>query len=161
MPDRAIVNASPLIFLANAGFLDLLKSAAEEILLPKVVADEIRKGEATELAVRAVESTEWLRTVETPEVAPIIQTWDLGAGESAVISYARAHSGTVAVIDDLAGRRCAEALGIPVTGTLGLVLSAKKRGTIPAARPVLEKLRDNGMYLSNAVLEKALTLVGE
>jgi predicted nucleic acid-binding protein len=67
----------------------------------------------------------------------------------------------VAVLDDLAGRRCAEALGIPVTGTVGLVLGARKRGMIPAARPVLEELRDNGMYLSSAVLERALALVGE
>jgi predicted nucleic acid-binding protein len=48
-----------------------------------------------------------------------------------------------------------------VRGTLGLVLVAKQRGRIPAARPVLESLRASGMYLSDSVLNKALALVGE
>ena len=161
MPDRAIVNASPLIFLGNAGYLHFLRFAAGEVLVPGTVANEIRKGRELEPAVKAIESSEWLRVVETPIVPPLVQAWDLGPGESAVLAYAYAHTGTVAVLDDLAGRRCAEALGIPVTGTLGLVLGARKRGMIPAARPVLEELRDNGMYLSSAVLERALALVGE
>jgi predicted nucleic acid-binding protein len=52
-------------------------------------------------------------------------------------------------------------LGIPVHGTLGLVLLAKKRGRIEKARPVLDRLRSAGMYLSDRVLDEALKLVGE
>lgn len=67
----------------------------------------------------------------------------------------------MAVIDDLAGRRCAEAMGLPLRGTVGLVLAAKQAGRIAAARPLLENLRTNGMYLSDAVLNRALRWVGE
>ncbi|MEH2055977.1 MAG: DUF3368 domain-containing protein [Nostoc sp.] len=35
-------------------------------------------------------------------------------------------------------------LWIPVRGTLGLVLTAKQRGKITAARPILENLRSLG-----------------
>ena len=63
--------------------------------------------------------------------------------------------------DDLAGRRCAEALGLPLRGTVGLVLAAKQSGLIQAARPILEQLRDHGMYLSDAVLNRSLRWVGE
>jgi predicted nucleic acid-binding protein len=52
-------------------------------------------------------------------------------------------------------------LGIPVRGTLGIVITAKQRGVIPAARPVLEQLRLCGMYLSDRVINQALALVGE
>ena len=62
---------------------------------------------------------------------------------------------------DLAARRCAMTLDIPVRGTLGLVLLAKKRGIIPLARPVLEQLKKAGMYLSNSVINQALAQVGE
>jgi predicted nucleic acid-binding protein len=41
------------------------------------------------------------------------------------------------------------------------VLIAKRRGIIPAARPVLENLRHAGMYLSDRVLNQALALIGE
>ena len=78
-----------------------------------------------------------------------------------MIALARSLPGSMAVIDDLAGRRCAEALGLPLRGTVGLVLAAKQEGRIEAARPVLERLRDNGMYLSDAVLNRSLRWVGE
>lgn len=87
--------------------------------------------------------------------------WNLGAGESSVLALARAFPGSTAVIDDLAGRRCAEALGLPLRGTVGLVLAAKLTGQIAAARPLLDQLRDHGMYLSDAVLNRALRQVGE
>jgi predicted nucleic acid-binding protein len=47
------------------------------------------------------------------------------------------------------------------SGTLGLILTAKKRGMIPQARPVLENLQQSGMYLSDRILDQALKLVGE
>jgi predicted nucleic acid-binding protein len=50
---------------------------------------------------------------------------------------------------------------VPLRGTVGLVLAAKQAGRIAAARPVLERLRDSGMYLSDAVLNRALSRVGE
>lgn len=161
MADRLAVNVSPLIFLSKGGLLDLLKLAGEEIIVPEAVATEIQRRGATDPTVQALEGTPWLVIVETPPVPALIQSWDLGPGESSVLAWAHAHPGTEAIVDDLAGRRCAAALGIPVRGTLGLVLTAKQRGIIPAARPVLEKLRQSGMYLSDRVLNQALALVGE
>ena len=161
MAERPVVNASPLIFLSKGNLLDLLKLAGEEVVVPAAVAGEIRKRGATDPTVQALAGTSWLVVVETPPVPALIQSWDLGPGESAVLAWAYAHPGTEAIVDDLAGRRCAAALGIPVRGTLGLVLTAKRRGIIPAARPVLEKLRHSGMYLSDRVLNQALALVGE
>ncbi|MEH1847558.1 MAG: DUF3368 domain-containing protein [Nostoc sp.] len=61
----------------------------------------------------------------------------------------------------IAARRCAAVLGIPVRGTLGIVLTAKQRGKITTARPILENLRSSGMYLSDRVINQALALVGE
>jgi predicted nucleic acid-binding protein len=78
-----------------------------------------------------------------------------------VLAWAVAHPATEAILDDLAGRRCAQKLGIPVRGTLGLVLAAKQQGQIVAARPIIEKLRQTGMYLSDRVINEALKLVGE
>jgi predicted nucleic acid-binding protein len=103
----------------------------------------------------------WLEVRPVEQVAPEILAWDLGLGESAVLELARAFTGSTAVIDDLAGRRCAEALGLSLRGTVGLVLAAKLTGRLAAARPVLERLRDTGMYLSDAVLQRALRRVGE
>ena len=85
----------------------------------------------------------------------------LGAGESSVLAYAHHHAGVEAIIDDLAGRRCAATFNIPVRGTLGIVLTLKQRGIIAAARPILEDLIRSGLYLSRDVLDEALKRVGE
>lgn len=161
MAERPAVNASPLIYLSRAGLLDFLKIAGNEIIIPVAVAEDIRRRGPTDPTVQALQKAPWLVITNTPAIPPLIQTWDLGEGESSVLAWAHAHPGTEAIVDDLAARRCAATLGISVRGTLGLVLVAKKRGLIPLARPVLEKLRQSGMYLSDRVLNQALALIGE
>lgn len=66
-----------------------------------------------------------------------------------------------AVLDDLQARRCARTLGIPVIGTLGVVLRAKRHGIIGEARPVVARLREVGLYLSDELVERALAHLGE
>lgn len=78
-----------------------------------------------------------------------------------MLSWALAHPGTLAVIDDYAARRCAAVLRLPVKGTLGLALLAKRRGRVAEAAPLVEELRRAGLYLSDAVIRDALELVGE
>lgn len=141
--------------------LDFLKLAGDEIVVPTAVASEILRRGPADVTAKAIETTDCLVVTETPPVPPSIQAWGLGEGESSVLAWASAHPGTEAIIDDLAARRCAAVFGIPVRGTLGLVLTAKRRGKITAARPVLETLRRSGMYLSERVLNEALALVGE
>ncbi|HEX6987814.1 MAG TPA: DUF3368 domain-containing protein [Planctomycetaceae bacterium] len=161
MTEPAAVNASPLIFLARAGLLDLLRLTGLTVVVPQPVADEVRRGGPADPAAAALDATPWLRVEPAGPVPPLVAAWDLGPGESAVLTWALHRPGSEAILDDLAGRRCAAALGIPVRGTLGLVLIAKCRGVVPAARPVLEQLRRTGMYLSDRVLNAALAQVGE
>lgn len=161
MSETAIVNASPLIYLARTKFLHLLKLAAPEILIPRSVAAEVAARGPSDPAARALSETPWLRQVETIGIPEEVLAWDLGPGESAVIAWALSHSGCLAVIDDLEGRRCAETLGIRLRGTLGLVLRARSQNIVAEARPVLEALRAAGMYLSDRIVNKALSEIGE
>ncbi|BAY89146.1 MULTISPECIES: DUF3368 domain-containing protein [unclassified Tolypothrix] len=161
MAEYPAINTSPLIFLTKGGFLHLLQIVSPEIIVPQAVATEIQAYGEIDVTAMALAATSWLVEVVTSPVPPIIQSWDLGPGESAVLTWAYVNNGTEVIVDDLAARRCAIALGIPVRGTLGIVLTAKQRGAIPAARPVLEQLRLCGMYLSDKVMNQALALVGE
>jgi predicted nucleic acid-binding protein len=159
--DPAVVNASPLILLTAAGLTELLHLAGNPVLVPRAVIEEIEAYGPSDATATAVRQANWLTIVEPQLVPPIIERWDLGSGESSVLTWAHAHSGTVAVLDDLAARRCADSLGIPIRGTLGLVLIAKQRGAIAEAKPIVERLRQAGMYLSDAVMNRALSMVGE
>ncbi len=110
---------------------------------------------------RALTSVSWLTVVPSVPVPSVIQAWDLGDGESAVLAWAHSHPGSTAIIDDAAARRCADTLNIPLRGTLGLSLLAKQRGVVALARPVVEQLRAAGLYLSDEIIIQALALVGE
>ena len=121
--ESAVVNASPLIFLSRAGLIDLLQLVSPEVIVPEAVAFEIGVRGESDPTAQVLSKTSWLVVTQTPPVPPQIQAWDLGPGESAVLAWAHTHEGCEAIIDDLAGRRCAAAFNIPVRGTLGLVLT--------------------------------------
>ena len=154
---RWVVNASPLIFLAQIDALHLLKDLADEISVPFSVRDEVLvpKGQKS-----PIELPDWLRLREDLPLPSEIAGWDLGAGESQVLAHALI-AGSEAVLDDFEARQCARALGVPVTGTLGVLLRAKESKLIPAARPLLQELLRRGLYLSKELVDQALREVGE
>ena len=98
---------------------------------------------------------------QTPDATDELLAWDLGAGETAVISYALAKPGWTAILDDGAARRCARSLSVPLKGTLGIILLAKRRGLITAAAPVLEAIRQRGFRLDERLIAAALKELGE
>jgi predicted nucleic acid-binding protein len=122
---------------------------------------ELEAGAHIHDTARVVRETSWLKIDEVVETPESIRMWDLGDGESAVLAWVISHPGSEAVVDDLQARRCAATLGLPVRGTLGLVITAKQRGKILAARSVIDELREAGMYLSDAVVNLALEKIGE
>jgi len=149
------------VFLVRENLLEILREGALEVVVPQTVIEEIHGHGPDDPTVKAIDGLDWLRIEPAAQVASVIALWDLGAGESAVLSLALAEASSWAVIDDSEARRCARSLGIPFIGTLGLVLLAKQIGRIPAARPVVERLRRSGMYLSDLVIDEALARVGE
>lgn len=161
MRDEAVVNASPLIFFSRGGHFDLLRSSAARIFVPAAVVNEISARGTHDPTVICLRNASWLEIVADEFIPPSVLSWGLGAGESAVIAVAISKAGRMALLDDMAGRRCALAHGLPLMGTLGIVLEAKKSGRLVNARPVLEDLLRGGMYLRRSVLDDALALVGE
>ena len=52
-------------------------------------------------------------------------------------------------------------LGIPQTGTVGILLLAKRRGLVSAVRPLLDQLTARGIRLSPRLYDEACRLAGE
>jgi predicted nucleic acid-binding protein len=155
-----VIDSSPLILLARVEALPLLQSLGSLILVPLPVAAEVHAKRDDPASV-ALERETWLRVVGIPEPDPAILVWELGAGETAVLSWALHHPGTLAILDDGEARKVAAKLAIPTLGTLGLVLKSKLEGRLKFARPLTEKLIASGMYLSPRIVNEALALVGE
>jgi predicted nucleic acid-binding protein len=159
--EAPVCNTSPLIYLSRAGYLPLLKVAGPQVVVPDAVMEELRAKGTDDAVVKAVEAEGWLRLEPAPNIPRQIEAWDLGRGEAAVLAWTLQHPGSEAILDDLIARRCAASLRLPCVGTLGIVVRAKRLGLIQAARPVVEELIRQRMYLARKVLDEVLGSLGE
>jgi predicted nucleic acid-binding protein len=161
MAEPPVTNTSPLTILTGSGRLDLLGLAGEPVLVPATVADEVAAYGPDDPTVRAIAEADWLVIVETPPISHRLQALDLGPGETAALAWALTHPGTTVIMDDDRARRAVKALGVPVVGTLGLILAAKEQGVIAEAAPLIERARRAGLYLSERLVQNSLRRAGE
>lgn len=153
--ERVVVNASPLIVLFKSGLADLLPALFTEIIVPQSVWDEVIVGGEADSAARALPAAAWARKVAVASRNATVDAWNLGAGESEVSNLALTLTNCRAVIDDRAARACARTLGVPILGTGGVIVLAKRRGLVPSVAEALQKLRDSGLWLA-ADIERLL-----
>ena len=161
MNRKWVLNASPLIVLAKISRLPLFGQLCSEVVIPAGVAGEVDRGPVEDLARTWLQGAgaQFIRRLD--EIVPMIQEWDLGKGETEVLSWAYLQPGYEAIVDDKAARNCAVALGIPVRGTIGVVLLAKREGLVPALEPLLGQLEQAGLRIDDVLRRKALELAGE
>lgn len=153
-----VFNASPLIVLAKAGLLDRILMLTDSIFIPRPVALEIIRFDNPSDPASAWLGSPAARPFITnpPETSDFVTAWGLGAGESSVISLAETLPGAIAVLDDLAARRCAGALQLEVVGTIGLLLKAKNAGIVPAIRGPLDAIVSAGLFISPKHIDEVL-----
>lgn len=160
MSETWIVNASPVIALAKAGYIEVLTQLNREVVLPQPVVDEIIAGYSEDPARKLIESG-WGARVVPRQIAPELMEWALGPGETSVLALALEHAPAVAVLDDAAARNCAKVIGVPVIGTLGVIIRAKNHGVLTSAAEAMTALRNAGLYLDDHTIRRALHSVGE
>ena len=131
------------------------------VVIPDAAAREVQQRGASDVSVQALAQATWLASVDPGPIPAVVAAFGVGAGESAVLAQALANPGSGAILDDQTARRAAAALGIPHQGTLALVIHAKRQGLVSLARPILELLRQEGMYLSDQLMNQALAQIGE
>jgi predicted nucleic acid-binding protein len=162
VPNSFIVNASPLILLSGIGGTDWIgRISTAPTIIPQAVIEEINAGPGGANLVRSLEDDSRFEIRNNIPVSSMIEAWSLGAGESQVLAMSERETRAVALLDDNAARQCALSMHIEVVGTLAIVLTAKRRGWIPAARPVIEDLVARRMYVSADLIAAALREVGE
>jgi uncharacterized protein len=157
-----VSNTGPIVALAKADHLALLRILYGEVLIPPAVHRELLAKAGPE-AQRIDDGLAGFLRV-TPITSPSEEvdrlTSGLGAGEQQAICLAL-ETGDLLVLDDRAGRKAASQLGIAITGVVGVLLKAKQDGHLPMVRPVLEIIRRHGYWFSDAVVETAMRMAGE
>ncbi len=160
MPE-VICNTSPLQYLHQIGQLSILPALVGSIVVPPAVLAELDAGIAKGLDLPQLENLQWIR-IQAPigaKAASLIT--DLGPGESQVLMLALEMPGSIALLDDALARRVATAKGIPIKGTLGLLLDARRAGHLPAVKPSLDRLQELGFRIAQQTRDAVLKLAGE
>jgi predicted nucleic acid-binding protein len=157
---EAVTNTSPLQYLHQADVLDLLPRLYDRILVPTLVLAELDEGRALGVALPNVLGFSWINVVDppAPELLPLAP--DLGPGERSALAVAASRR-LLVILDDALARRHAGLLGLRCTGTLGILIRAKREGHLPAIRPVLDRLEALRFRLDPATRSSALELAGE
>jgi predicted nucleic acid-binding protein len=157
-----IFNASPLILLGKIHQLHLIEVLSPNFRIPRPVVAEIGVGPSDDPTIKWLTSTSVAsHIVDVPPTPPFLAQWDLGAGETAVLSLALADDGAAVILDDLAARKFAMTFDLPLLGTLGLLIRAKHGGLIDQLGPQIRHLESAGANLSQTVIAHALNLAGE
>lgn len=131
------------------------------MIVPQAVVDELAIGRAQGLNLPDPSALAWV-TVRRPASAvalPLVT--DLGSGETEVLMLALELPDVIAILDDGLARQVAEMRGIRLTGTLGLLLDAKRAGLIPSVRPLLDQLQALRFFVSATTRAAVLDLAGE
>ena len=155
---KVIANTTPLIALANIGQLDLFQKLYGEIIIPDAVFEEIKSEPAKTL----VAQSSWIKTISVQDDSERkLYSSRLHAGEIEVMMLAKEISADLLIIDDNAAKKTAKFLDFAVTGTLGVLVRAKKEGYIKSIIPAVNDLVQDGFYISNQIFDMTLKAADE
>lgn len=161
MSEKPVIsNTSPLVSLWTLNLFPLLRELYTEVLIPEEVRSEFFATES-ETRTADLESAPWIRTVRLRNPENIATHGEVDLGEAAVFVLAEEREARLVILDDRDARRYAERIGLPFTGTVGLLLEAKERDFIDAIKPLLNVLLENGIRLSSSLINDALQQAGE
>jgi predicted nucleic acid-binding protein len=131
------------------------------LVIPAGVVDEVHNVHITDAGLTWLQNEGKRFTMPAPLIHPALASWRGGAGEVQVISWAIQNPGFTAILDDRRARALAREHGVPVLGSLRIIVLAKENGCIPNASPALEKLRGAGAWVSDELINQTIALAGE
>lgn len=152
----AVSNTSLLIALKHAELLEKLNLLFQRIIVPPSVMRE--------LSVKEKEYFQGLSflSVEEPRDRRLVLVLKtiVDEGEAEAITLAL-EKNSLLIIDDLKGRKAARRLGLEIIGTLGVLKAMKLKGIVREVKPFIERLREKGFYISDDLVNKLLSDIGE
>lgn len=154
-----VSNTTPLIGFTSVQQFSLLRKLFSEIHIPQAVYDEAYSAGGVKYPIPAAD---WIKVVSVKDrLAVEVLLDELDVGEAETIVLARELNANWVLMDERKGRRKLDQLGVKKIGTLGILLKAKQLGLLPAIRPAVETLHQQGFSLSQTVIDAVLEQAGE
>ena len=158
-----VINTSPAIHLhaVLSRGLGSLPGLIGEVIIPWEVGQELADGHDKDDTWLQIQGQAGIIIRPAPVIIhPLLQT-QIDRGEAAVIQTALDEAHDTVILDDRKARRIATALGLTVTGTLGILVQAKIAGHLLSVRNAIVVLEQRGMWIAPNLVAKAISLAGE
>jgi predicted nucleic acid-binding protein len=159
-----VCNTGPLIALAKIKKIHLLNELEfKRVVIPPRVQKELlgKIGKESDLIDSALDTFIQVEKPDTTNANIKKTTLNLDEGEREVIFLGTSIDEVLLLLDDKAGRSKARQLNLPVVGTAGLLLLLKQRDLIEKVAPLMTALRQQGYWLSDALVSQVQQLAGE
>jgi predicted nucleic acid-binding protein len=157
---KVVSNTTPIISLLKIGKLEILKVLYDEIYIPQEVFNEIEAGKQKKYYLNLL-AFEWIKIEQIQDRKSIAYFLDLDKGEAQAIVLATESEADLILLDESLGRFHAKHAGLRVTGTIGILVKAKKQGLISELKPLILELKEKGVWLSESLIERILELANE
>lgn len=154
-----ILNNTPLVALFILGRFELLRDLYGEVMIPFAVHAEFLAIDRPSREA-ALKAAPWIKIVPLTNPRRTLVYTGLDEGEAAVLALAEELDGYV-VIDERIGRRYAKRLGLPLTGSLGLLVLAKERQLLASVGAAIDELLAAGLHLDSNLIAEVLKMAGE
>lgn len=162
---KAISNAGPLIALAKLGQLGLILKLFDEIVIPREVYTEVVTNglllgawDAGSVDFLVRQGHIFVKDVNLPTPIPEwAQAIDMG--EAQVILLALHESADWVLIDNAHARKAARGVGLPLKGTIGLLLEAlrKRHLSLQEFELLIYTIKASpSLWISESLCDKAL-----
>ena len=150
MPN-VISDTSCLIVLDNIDALSVLKDLYSRVLITPEVQEEFGEELPAFIEIIPTKDKKYFSLLESI----------VDPGEASSLALALEIDDSILIIDDLKGRKIAQKVGIRFTGTLGVILAAKDKGTIQSVAPLLDEIKNQNFRISEELEMKFLRLAKE
>lgn len=151
-----ICDTSPLLYLHLSRQLEILPQLYGRIIIPPAVRIELKQGAKQGVDVPIVEQIDWILELPLKSQLVLPLVTDLGPGETESIGLELEHPKSRIILDDQLARQFAKLNHLHFTGTLGVLLRAKKEGIVRTLKPIIEDLKNSGMWLDDSLIRWVL-----
>jgi predicted nucleic acid-binding protein len=164
MPDQSVlvINTGPLIALVAAvGDLTVLQQLYRRVVVPREVCLEILAAGDDGFAAPQFSAASWLARLESPRQISQHLINSLDRGEASVIQAALDLGIDTVCIDEAVGRRMARLNGLKLTGSLGVLIRAKRELGDISITDAIASMRGGGIWISDHLASLAVREAGE
>jgi predicted nucleic acid-binding protein len=156
-----ISDTTPLISLMKIGQLDLVHRMIGEIQIPEAVFMELVSNRRFPEESRQIRESSFIKTVKVADedaVDRLSRSMGLDIGESEAIILSDSMKANLLLMDEVRGRSVAQQMGIPLMGTVGVMIVAYKEGLLSKNEILtcIDILKNSGRHISSKLYDQLM-----